>query len=76
MTGATTRPRRLRGVEGALEEASITSVAVAEAASRAGESLEEDAFRSGPQASAAYRAHLVGIDTERVLRDALELDAD
>lgn len=76
VTGATTRSRRLHGVENALEGASITSDMIAEAADRAGERLDEDAFRSGPQASASYRRHLVSVDTERVLRDALGLDTN
>ena len=76
VTGATTHPRRLHGVEDALAEASIAPDTIAEAADRAGEGLDMDAFRSGPQASAAYRRHLVAIDTERVLRDALGLEAD
>jgi aerobic carbon-monoxide dehydrogenase medium subunit len=76
VTGATTRPRRLREVEDELAGAQITAEAISEAASLARTSLDDDEFRTDPQTSAAYRAHLLGIETERALRSVLKPDDD
>jgi aerobic carbon-monoxide dehydrogenase medium subunit len=74
VTGATVRPRRLHGVEDELAGAHITADSIREAAGQAGTNLDADEFRTDPQTSATYRAHLLRIDTERALRSVLELD--
>ncbi|TYL38078.1 xanthine dehydrogenase family protein subunit M [Natronococcus pandeyae] len=74
VTGATTTPTRLPGVEDELEGAAVTEEAITAAAAQAGTTLPDEAFVSDVQASAEYRAHLLTVDTERVLGEVLDVD--
>ncbi|MFC4439197.1 MULTISPECIES: FAD binding domain-containing protein [Natrialbaceae] len=74
VTGATAAPTRLPGVEDELEGAAVAEETITAASSRAGITLDDDAFVSDVQASAEYRAHLLTIDTERALYEVLDVD--
>lgn len=74
VTGATNAPARLPGVEDELEGEAVAEETITEAAARAGDTLDDEAFVSDVQASAEYRAHLLTIDTERALYEVLDID--
>lgn len=71
VTGATTHPTRLPGVEDELKDAPLEEETITAASAHAGTTQDDEDFVSDVQASAEYRAHLLSIDTERVLYDAL-----
>lgn len=73
-TGSTPHPMRLRAVEEELAGAAIDRESIAEATDRATETIDVDEFRTDPQASPAYCAHLLSVYAERALRSALEVD--
>ncbi|SDJ32799.1 FAD binding domain-containing protein [Natronorubrum texcoconense] len=73
VTGATTTPARLSGVEDELEGSAVSEETITAAAAEAGTALDADAFVSDVQASAEYREHLLTIDTERALYDVLDV---
>ncbi|WP_440763487.1 FAD binding domain-containing protein [Natronorubrum sp. DTA7] len=73
VTGATTTPARLSAVEDELEGSAVSEETITAAAAAAGTELDADAFVSDVQASAEYREHLLTIDTERALSDALDV---
>ena len=73
-TGTPPHPVRLDGVENELENATADEETIAAAAARATEGLEVAKLRSDVQASAEYRAHLLSVDTERVLGRVCELE--
>ena len=71
VTAVGPHPVRLRGVEAELEGATAEAATAAAAADRAEESLPESGVRSDPYASAAFRSHLLSVDTEELLEDLL-----
>ncbi len=67
ITGATSRPARATGAEGALNGHSLTSTTIADAASRASAGLQ---INGDTYASEEYRAHLVNVITRKALEQA------
>ncbi|WP_435159045.1 FAD binding domain-containing protein [Haladaptatus sp. DFWS20] len=71
-TGATEHTVRLHGVEDALDGVILDEEAIGNAAEDAAEDFDPDDLQSDVQASGEYRAHLLGIYTERTLTRVLE----
>lgn len=63
---------RLDPVEDALEGRSLSDDVIADAASRATEGLDETMMMEDIQATAEFRAQLLGVYTERALREAAD----
>ena len=76
VTGATTHPTRLPGVEDELEGATLAGASdddvVLDAAARATEGLDEGDYRVDVQTSPEYLEHLLPLYTERAVRRTLE----
>ncbi|MFB6268423.1 MAG: xanthine dehydrogenase family protein subunit M [Halobacterium sp.] len=72
VTGVTDRPFRLEAVEDVLEGEPVDDELRSAAADAASGAVDADGLRSDPQASGAFRAHLLGVYTEQVLADAVE----
>ncbi|WP_336361556.1 FAD binding domain-containing protein [Haladaptatus sp. ZSTT2] len=71
-TGITDCPFRLEDVEDVLEDEPMDDELLTTAGDAAKAAVDADDLHSDPQASSEFRAHLLGVYTERVLADAVE----
>lgn len=72
VTGIEDRPFRLEAVEDRLEGETVDDELRSAAGEAASAAVDPDELRSDPQSSGEFRAHLLSVDTERVLADAVE----